>query len=82
VCNNLLIYIKSAPSKALNFMWFLRWVSSLFHAAATHMVDNDADIRHVQEFLGHASISTTQLYLHVSKAKLHSVYAKTHPRAD
>lgn len=52
------------------------------HAAATHMVDNDADIRHVQEFLGHASISTTQLYLHVSKAKLRSVYAKTHPRAD
>lgn len=52
------------------------------HAAATHMVDNDADIRHVQEFLGHASISTTQLYLHVSKAKLHSVYSKTHPRAE
>jgi integrase/recombinase XerD len=51
------------------------------HAAATHMVDNDADIRHVQEFLGHVSISTTQLYLHVSKAKLHSVYQKTHPRA-
>lgn len=52
------------------------------HAAATHMVDNDADIRHVQEFLGHASISTTQLYIHVSKAKLHSVYSKTHPRAE
>jgi integrase/recombinase XerD len=52
------------------------------HAAATHMVDNDADIRHVQEFLGHASISTTQLYIHVSKAKLHSIYAKTHPRAE
>jgi integrase/recombinase XerD len=51
------------------------------HAAATHMLDNDADIRHVQELLGHASISTTQLYLHVSKAKLRSVYAKTHPRA-
>lgn len=52
------------------------------HAAATHMVDNDADIRHVQEFLGHARISTTQLYIHVSKAKLHSVYSKTHPRAE
>ncbi|MFC4698821.1 tyrosine-type recombinase/integrase [Glaciecola siphonariae] len=51
------------------------------HAAATHMLDNDADIRHVQELLGHASISTTQLYLHVSKAKLRAVYAKTHPRA-
>ncbi|WP_371196117.1 tyrosine-type recombinase/integrase [Glaciecola sp. SC05] len=52
------------------------------HAAATHMLDNEADIRHVQEFLGHASISTTQLYLHVSKAKLRRVYTKTHPRAD
>ena len=52
------------------------------HAAATHMVDNDADIRHVQEFLGHSSISTTQVYVHVSKAKLQRVYKSAHPRAD
>ena len=51
------------------------------HAAATHMVDNGADIRHVQEFLGHADISTTQIYLHVSMAKLRAVYEKTHPAA-
>ncbi|MDC2889326.1 tyrosine-type recombinase/integrase [Psychrosphaera algicola] len=52
------------------------------HAAATHMMDNDADIRHVQEFLGHSSISTTQVYVHVSKAKLQRVYSKSHPRAS
>lgn len=51
------------------------------HAAATHMMDNDADIRHVQEFLGHSSISTTQVYVHISKAKLQRVYKKSHPRA-
>ncbi|NNJ72761.1 MAG: tyrosine-type recombinase/integrase [Enterobacterales bacterium] len=52
------------------------------HAAATHMVDNGADIRHVQEFLGHADISTTQIYLHVSMTKLRAVYEKTHPAAN
>ncbi|KZN60836.1 tyrosine-type recombinase/integrase [Pseudoalteromonas luteoviolacea] len=51
------------------------------HAAATHMVDNGADIRHVQEFLGHADLSTTQVYVHVSMAKLKEVYSKTHPAA-
>lgn len=51
------------------------------HAAATHMVDNGADIRHVQEFLGHADLSTTQVYVHVSMAKLKEVYDKTHPAA-
>ena len=49
------------------------------HAAATHMVDNGADIRYVQEFLGHADLSTTQIYVHVSIAKLRDVYNKTHP---
>ncbi|WP_105257794.1 tyrosine-type recombinase/integrase [Pseudoalteromonas sp. T1lg88] len=52
------------------------------HAAATHMVDNGADIRHVQEFLGHADLSTTQVYVHVSMAKLQEVYRKTHPAAQ
>lgn len=51
------------------------------HAAATHMVDRGADIRHVQEFLGHADLSTTQIYVHVSMAKLREVYCKTHPAA-
>jgi integrase/recombinase XerD len=51
------------------------------HAAATHMVDNGADIRHVQEFLGHADLSTTQIYVHVSMVKLREVYNRTHPAA-
>lgn len=51
------------------------------HAAATHMVDNGADIRHVQAFLGHADLSTTQVYVHVSMMKLREVYNKTHPSA-
>ena len=51
------------------------------HAAATHMVDRGADIRHVQEFLGHADLSTTQIYVHVSMVKLREVYGKTHPAA-
>ncbi|WP_293751628.1 tyrosine-type recombinase/integrase [uncultured Paraglaciecola sp.] len=51
------------------------------HAAATHMVDRGADIRHVQEFLGHADLSTTQIYVHVSMVKLREVYGNTHPAA-
>jgi integrase/recombinase XerD len=51
------------------------------HAAATHMVDRGADIRHVQEFLGHADLSTTQVYVHVSMVKLREVYSQTHPSA-
>lgn len=68
-------YVKLAGIKRAGSCYLFR------HATATTMLDNGADLRHVQEMLGHADISTTQIYTYVSRSKLSEVYNKSHPSA-
>ena len=54
----------------------------LRHTFGTHLLDNDADIRSIQELLGHSSISSTQIYTKVNPKKIKEVYGKSHPHAN